>query len=135
MKTTIRVAGENVRVGDVFVVSFCTDQTVAQVGIVGVCARARCFDELTGDVVADPELWFHDERTHALVGPIKRSEIAIIGAVDGIWCTREEVRTMTREPVTDLQIVRVARQALIDPNSSRVTKELAQCVIDGLGDE
>jgi hypothetical protein len=97
-KPPVRVAGENVYIGDVYDVSFCTDETVAQVGIVAKCIRARCFDETDGTVVQDPDLWFCDERTGEVVGPIKRSEIAVIGAVDGPWCSPEEMRDMMRVP-------------------------------------
>lgn len=97
---TIRVAGENIGVGDPVIISWCNEDTVAMVGIVGWVKRIRAYDEITGEILAktiggpcDPELWIEDNRTDEMV-KIRRSEIDHISLVDGPWCTPTEIENM-----------------------------------------
>lgn len=97
-RITTRIDGENVSVHDTVVVSFSTKETVAQVGLVGQVKRIRLYDEGTGAMLEEPELWFQDERSEHLVGPIRLCEIDRIAPIDGRWCTDQEVSTLQGEP-------------------------------------
>ena len=92
MVYNVRVCGRDIGVGDCVVVAFATETTVASVGLVGWVRRIRCFDELTGEQLKQPEFWIEDNRTGSLAGPIARNEIQMIEEVDGHWLNDKEMR-------------------------------------------